>query len=122
MQVVQLCSRDTPTQRRCSGANQRADFGEELAPEKQITCITEIRCFSAPKRGDQPSRFPDVPWATEVAKFTDLTGQLIVPGKENGSGLRLPMDDTVPKVEGFAFDMNCSGNNRDPFFGNMGNG
>ena len=91
------------------GRESRADFGEELAPEKADHMHNGNTLLFRTKEGDQPSRFPDVPWATEVAKkFTDLTGQLIVPGKENGSGPRLPMDDTVPKVEGFAFDMNCS--------------
>ena len=91
------------------GRESKSDFGEESAPENSDNQHHGNTLFFRTKEGDKPSLFPDVPWATEVAKkFADLTGQLIVPGKENGRGPRLPMDDTVPRVKGFAFGLDCS--------------
>ncbi|MEM7413749.1 MAG: FAD-dependent oxidoreductase [Myxococcota bacterium] len=87
------------------GREAKADFGEDLAPETADHMHHGNTLFFRTKQDGQPTPFPEVPWATEVAKkFADLRGQLVEPGTENGRGPRAPMDATVPEVEGFAFD------------------
>ncbi|USW48746.1 Putative FAD/NAD(P)-binding domain superfamily [Septoria linicola] len=62
-------------------------FGEELAPKQTDGHHHGNTLFFRTRETDSAVSFPDVPWATEVAKgFANLSGQLEKPGVDNGEG------------------------------------
>jgi hypothetical protein len=69
------------------GQEARSEYGEPLAPEERNTMHHGNTVFFRTRMVEHPVSFPDVPWATEVSKdFSDLSGQLMTPGFENGPG------------------------------------
>ena len=80
------------------------EFGEGLAPPERLDEHHGHTVFFRTRIADEPVDFPEVPWATEVAKdFADLGGQAIEPGTDNGDGpvvesFRLPEDDSFAKL------------------------
>ena len=69
------------------GREARAEFGEPNAPEVADDMHHGNTLFFRTRMADQAIPFPDVPWATEVAKdYANLSGQLVQPGIENGPG------------------------------------
>lgn len=69
------------------GQESQAEYGEGLAPIKGNDMHHGNTVFFRTRMADSPVSFPDVPWATEVAKdYSNLDGQLIKPGLENGPG------------------------------------
>ncbi|KAH8802986.1 FAD dependent oxidoreductase-domain-containing protein [Xylogone sp. PMI_703] len=69
------------------GQESQAQFGESLAPQHRDDMHHGNTVFFRTRMADSPVTFPDVPWATEVAKdFSNLGGQLRKPGIENGPG------------------------------------
>ncbi|KAE8152050.1 FAD dependent oxidoreductase-domain-containing protein [Aspergillus avenaceus] len=69
------------------GQESRAEYNEPLAPPKADGMHHGNTVFFRTRMAHSPVPFPDVPWATEVAKdFSDLRGQLTKPGIVNGPG------------------------------------
>jgi len=69
------------------GREARADFDEPYAPEVADNMHHGNTLFFRTRMADHPVPFPDVPWATEIAKdYANLSGQLPAPGHENGPG------------------------------------
>jgi hypothetical protein len=69
------------------GQESKGDYGETLAPTDGDEMHHGNTVFFRTRMSDSPVSFPNVPWATEVAKdFSDLRGQLTRPGFENGEG------------------------------------
>ncbi|KAL1616518.1 hypothetical protein SLS56_011384, partial [Neofusicoccum ribis] len=69
------------------GQESQEEYGESLAPKQREETHHGNTVFFRTQMTDSPVAFPDVPWATEVAKdFSDLGGQLTKPGIENGPG------------------------------------
>lgn len=69
------------------GRESRDDYGEPYAPEEGDDMHHGNTLFFRTRMADAPVPFPDVPWATEVAKdYANLSGQLVKPGQENGPG------------------------------------
>ena len=69
------------------GQEAKSEFGESLAPDERNTLHHGNTVFFRTRMAEHPVSFPDVPWATEVSKdFSDLSGQLMTPGLENGPG------------------------------------
>ena len=81
------------------GIEAAAEYGESHAPPERLDQHHGHTIFFRTRMADEPVEFPDVPWATEVAKdFADLGGQAREPGKDNGDGpvveaFRPPEDD-----------------------------
>ncbi|MEC9113990.1 MAG: FAD-dependent oxidoreductase, partial [Actinomycetota bacterium] len=81
------------------GVEAAEEFGESLAPPERLDQHHGHTVFFRTRIADAPVDFPEVPWATEVAKdFADLGGQAIEPGTDNGDGpvvetFRPPEDD-----------------------------
>lgn len=70
-----------------SGRESRAEYGESLAPANRDNKHHGNTLFFRTKLSDKPCLFPEVPWATEVAKdFARLDGQLVKAGLDNGDG------------------------------------
>ena len=75
------------------------EYGESHAPPERLDQHHGHTIFFRTRMADEPVAFPEVPWATEVAKdFADLGGQAREPGKDNGDGpvveaFRPPEDD-----------------------------
>lgn len=75
-----------------------------MPPTNTSTSIMGTPSSSERGVADHPVEFPDVPWATEVAKdFADLGGQAIEPGTDNGDGpvvesFRPPEDDSFANL------------------------
>jgi len=83
------------------GREARADFGEAYAPETADAMHHGNTLFFRTRMADHPAPFPDVPWATEVAKdYANLSGQLTRPGAENGAG---PVVNANPDNPTFQF-------------------
>jgi len=79
------------------GQESRAEYDESLAPEQRDDMHHGNTVFFRTRIADSPVPFPDVPWATEVAKdFADLRGQLERPGVENGPGPHVVPPGHVP--------------------------
>ena len=79
------------------GQESQAAYGESLAPSRSDNMHHGTTVFFRTRMADSPVAFPDVPWATEVAKdFSDLRGQLREPGVENGPGPHVTSLDHVP--------------------------
>lgn len=69
------------------GQEARAEYGESLAPLSRDTMHHGNTVFFRTTMASSPAPFPSVPWATSVAKdYSDLGGQLMRPGFENGPG------------------------------------
>jgi hypothetical protein len=86
------------------GQEARDEYGEPLAPAERSAMHHGHTVFFRTRLAESPVSFPPVPWATEVAKdYSDLGGQLMEPGFENGPGPRVASPDrvnttTVPKL------------------------
>ncbi len=69
------------------GRESREEFGEPYAPEAADAMHHGNTLFFRTRMAEHPVPFPDVPWATEVARdYANLSGQLVKPGQENGPG------------------------------------
>lgn len=69
------------------GIEAASEFGESHAPEERLDQHHGHTVFFRTRLSDKPVEFPDVPWATEVAKdYADLGGQAVEPGKDNADG------------------------------------
>ncbi|MEM7469131.1 MAG: FAD-dependent oxidoreductase [Pseudomonadota bacterium] len=69
------------------GREARDEFNEAYAPEAADEMHHGNTLFFRTRMADAPVSFPDVPWATEIAKdYANLSGQLVQPGIENGPG------------------------------------
>lgn len=69
------------------GREARDAYGEPYAPDAADAMHHGNTLFFRTRMADHPVPFPEVPWATEVAKdYANLSGQLIEPGLENGPG------------------------------------
>jgi len=86
------------------GVESSAEFGESHAPDEHLDQHHGHTVFFRTRMVDHPVEFPEVPWATEVAKdFADLGGQAIKPGSDNGDGpvvesFRPPEDDSFANL------------------------
>lgn len=86
------------------GIEASSEFNESLAPAERRDEHHGHTLFFRTRMADQPVEFPDVPWATEVAKdFADLGGQAVEPGTDNGDGpvvksFRPPEDDSFGQL------------------------
>jgi hypothetical protein len=70
-----------------SGREARHEFGEHYAPDERDDEHHGHTLFFRTRMADGPRDFPEVPWATAVAKdYANLSGQLERPGTENGPG------------------------------------
>jgi hypothetical protein len=71
-----------------SGQESRAEYNEPLAPITRDESHHGNTVFFRTRMSSTPTPpFPSVPWATSVAQdFSNLSGQLIKPGIENGEG------------------------------------
>jgi hypothetical protein len=70
-----------------TGRESRDEYGEHYAPAVRDEEHHGHTLFFRTKMADGPRTFPEVPWATEVAKdYANLSGQLTEPGTENGPG------------------------------------
>ncbi|BAE62205.1 FAD dependent oxidoreductase-domain-containing protein [Aspergillus flavus] len=70
------------------GQESKSEYGESLAPTVGDDYTHHGNTlFFRTRMADSPISFPKLPWATEVAKdFSNLSGQLVKPGIENGPG------------------------------------
>lgn len=79
------------------GREARSDYGEAYAPEVADQMHHGNTLFFRTRMAEQPVPFPEVPWATEVAKdYANLSGQLVKPGLENGPGPRAGENPATP--------------------------
>ncbi|KAL7929732.1 FAD dependent oxidoreductase domain-containing protein [Trichoderma chlorosporum] len=70
-----------------SGRESRDEYGESLAPLQGDKAHHGNTVFFRTKMLESPVHFPAVPWATDVSKeFSNLSGQLVKYGEENGPG------------------------------------
>jgi len=70
------------------GREARAEFNESLAPETADAMHHGNSPVFRTRVADGPTMFPDVPWATAIAKdYADLGGQITAPGRDNVGGL-----------------------------------
>ena len=83
------------------GREAQAEYGEQYAPNVSDEMHHGNTLFFRTGMAPGPVSFPEVPWATEVAKdYADLGGQLIEPGRDNGPG---PFVGNHPKTPDFRF-------------------
>ncbi|MEM7543478.1 MAG: FAD-dependent oxidoreductase [Pseudomonadota bacterium] len=83
------------------GREAQSEYGESYAPEQSDDMHHGNTLFFRTGMREEPAPFPDVPWATEVAKdYANLSGQLIEPGLENGPG---PVAGDNPNTPTFQF-------------------
>ncbi len=69
------------------GRESKAEYDEGYAPEQGDDMHHGNTLFFRTHMAAEPQPFPEVPWATEVAKdYANLSGQLIQSGEENGPG------------------------------------
>ncbi len=69
------------------GREARSEFGETLAPKRADRMHHGNTVTFRTRMADRPAPFPDVPWATVVAKdYAELSGQVASPGNENRPG------------------------------------
>lgn len=69
------------------GREAKGEFNERLAPEEADKMHHGNTVTFRTRMTDRPVPFPDVPWATAVAKdYADLGGQVEWPGRENRGG------------------------------------
>lgn len=83
------------------GREARSEYNESYAPEQGDDMHHGNTLFFRTGMLDEPAPFPEVPWATEVAKdYANLSGQLVEPGFENGPG---PVAGDNPDSPAFQF-------------------
>jgi hypothetical protein len=81
-----------------TGREGQDEFGEHYAPAERDDEHHGHTLFFRTRMADEPKDFPDVPWATEVAKdYANLSGQLMQPGSENGPAPTANPDSPVFK-------------------------
>ena len=82
------------------GREARSQFNEPYAPETADDMHHGNTLFFRTRMADAPVDFPDVPWATEVSKdYANLSGQLVVPGLENGPGPKAGNNPNTPEFQ-----------------------
>jgi len=70
------------------GREARSEFNESLAPDQADRMHHGNSPAFRTRTADKSVPFPEVPWATEVAKdYADLGGQILRPGRDNFEGL-----------------------------------
>lgn len=80
------------------GREARSEYNEPYAPDVADDMHHGNTLFFRTRMADHPVPFPDVPWATEVAKdYANLSGQLIRPGLENGPGPSAGENPSTPE-------------------------
>ncbi|KIW02802.1 uncharacterized protein PV09_05863 [Verruconis gallopava] len=80
------------------GRESQSEYGESLAPKQKDNMHHGNTLFFRTRMANKQVSFPDVPWATEVAKdYADLSGQLMQPGHENGPGPRIIKPAQIPQ-------------------------
>ncbi|RFU81419.1 pyridine nucleotide-disulfide oxidoreductase [Trichoderma arundinaceum] len=81
------------------GRESRDEYGESLAPLQGDKAHHGNTVFFRTRMTESPVHFPPVPWATDVSKgFSDLSGQLVKYGEENGPGPRVENGAPGPSV------------------------
>ncbi|MEM7217361.1 MAG: FAD-dependent oxidoreductase [Pseudomonadota bacterium] len=79
------------------GREARSEYDESYAPDEADDMHHGNTLFFRTGMLDAPKPFPDVPWATEIAKdYANLSGQLIEPGLENGPGPKAGNNPNTP--------------------------
>lgn len=69
------------------GRESREEYGESLAPLEADNAHHGNTLFFRTRMTESPVDFPAVPWATDVSKeYSNLSGQLVKFGEENGDG------------------------------------
>lgn len=80
------------------GREAKSEYGEGYAPDVADDMHHGNTLFFRTRMADHPVAFPEVPWATEVAKdYANLSGQLMEPGFENGPGPRAGENPNTPE-------------------------
>ena len=83
------------------GREAKSKYNESYAPDNADDFHHGNTIFFRTGMADHPVTFPEVPWATEIAKdYANLSGQLVEPGVENGPG---PKADGNPDTPEFKF-------------------
>ncbi|MEM1161504.1 MAG: FAD-dependent oxidoreductase [Pseudomonadota bacterium] len=83
------------------GREGRDEYDEPYAPDEADDMHHGNTLFFRTRMADEPRPFPEVPWATEIAKdYANLSGQLVRPGVDNGPG---PIADSNPATPEFRF-------------------
>ncbi|MGE8154060.1 FAD-dependent oxidoreductase [Pseudomonas vancouverensis] len=76
------------------------EFNEPYAPETADDMHHGNTLFFRTRMADQPTSFPEVPWALEVSKdYANLSGQLVEPGFENGPGPKAGANPDTPEFK-----------------------
>lgn len=84
------------------GREGEREYGDSYAPEEGDDMHHGNTLFFRTGMLEAPKSFPQVPWATEVAKdYANLSGQLVEPGHENGPG---PIAGNNPESPNFALN------------------
>jgi len=84
------------------GREARAEYNESYAPEEADNMHHGNTLFFRTRMANKAVSFPEVPWATEIAKdYANLSGQLIQPGQDNGPG---PMAGDNPSTPEFQYN------------------
>ncbi|HEY4375889.1 MAG TPA: FAD-dependent oxidoreductase, partial [Acidimicrobiales bacterium] len=79
-----------------SGREAHDEYGEYYAPAERDEEHHGNTVFFRTAMAEEPSEFPEVPWATAVSKdYANLSGQLVEPGTENGPGPAANPDTSV---------------------------
>jgi hypothetical protein len=82
------------------GREARSEFNEPYAPETADEMHHGNTLFFRTRMAEAPVEFPEVPWATEVSKdYANLSGQLVVPGLENGPGPKAGNNPNTPEFQ-----------------------
>ncbi|MBI1254322.1 MAG: FAD-dependent oxidoreductase [Hyphomonas sp.] len=82
------------------GREARSEFNEPYAPETADEMHHGNTLFFRTRMAEAPVGFPEVPWATEVSKdYANLSGQLVVPGLENGPGPKAGNNPNTPEFQ-----------------------
>lgn len=82
------------------GREASSEFDEPYAPEVGDDMHHGNTLFFRTRMADQPTAFPDVPWALEVSKdYANLSGQLVEPGLENGPGPKVGANPDTPEFK-----------------------
>ncbi len=82
------------------GREASSEFNEPYAPEVGDDMHHGNTLFFRTRMADQPTSFPDVPWALEVSKdYANLSGQLVEPGFENGPGPKAGANPDTPEFK-----------------------
>ena len=80
------------------GREAQSEFNEPYAPDEADEMHHGNTLFFRTGMAEQPTSFPEVPWATAVSKdYANLSGQLIKPGLENGPGPSVGENPPMPE-------------------------